>query len=304
MKILSVINYKGGVGKSTLSANLGAYAASKGYRVLLLDLDPQKNLTYSFMTASEWKEKYSKAGTIKNFFLQVLNDNQELPSLRPLIIRKVIGTATVDILSSHDDLGEIDTRLSNSLAVLDDFSLASKYVNTISCLYRALSELDSEYEIAIIDYPVNFNLMVKSALYASDYYVVPTRLDEKSTGGIAQLEAYIEKFCDEFASYMLRLKTSEFKPLSLRMLGVVPMMVKVAKGTQLIADELEYLNKIEEKYQVFQFVRDNPGIFGTAMRDRNGNVVPPVLAHVKAACAHIKGELKVLCEQIIEAVIK
>ena len=301
MKTLSVINYKGGVGKSTLSANLGAYAASKGYRVLLIDLDPQKNLTYSFMTASEWKEKYSKNGTIKNFFIQVLN-NQELPSLRPLIIRKVIGTATVDILSSHDDLGEIDTKLSNSMAGLDPLSLASKYVNTISCLYRALSELDSEYELVIIDYPVNFNLMVKSALYASDYYVVPTRLDEKSTGGIAQLEAYIEKFCDEFAAYMLKLRTNEFKPLSLRMLGVIPMMVKVAKGTTLIADELEYRNKIEEKYHVFQFVRDNPGVVGTALRDRNGNVVPPVLAHLKAAYAHIKGELKILCEEIIEAI--
>ena len=102
---------------------------------------------------------------------------------------------------------------------------------------------------------------------------------------------------------MLRLKTAEFKPLSLRMLGVIPMMVKVAKGTQLIADELEYQKKIEEKYRVFQFVRDNPGIFGTALKDRNGNVVPPVLAHLKAAYAHIKGELKVLCEEILAAVI-
>ena len=81
------------------------------------------------------------------------------------------------------------------------------------------------------------------------------------------------------------------------------MMVKVAKGTTLIADELEYRNKIAEKYQVFQFVRDNPGVFGTALRDRNGNVVPPVLAHLKAAYAHIKGELKILCEQILEAVV-
>ena len=101
---------------------------------------------------------------------------------------------------------------------------------------------------------------------------------------------------------MLKLKTSEFKLLSLRMLGVIPMMVKVAKGTQLIADELEYWNRIAEKYQVFQFVRDNPGIFGTALRDRNGNVVPPVLAHLKTAYAHIKGELKVLCEEILAAV--
>jgi hypothetical protein len=48
VQVVSVINFKGGVGKTTLTANLGAELARRGKRVLLLDLDPQSSLTYSF----------------------------------------------------------------------------------------------------------------------------------------------------------------------------------------------------------------------------------------------------------------
>ena len=69
MKIVSVINYKGGVGKTTLTANLGAYAASKGKRVLMIDLDPQSSLTFSFMTPDSWRDKYFENRTMKNFLM-------------------------------------------------------------------------------------------------------------------------------------------------------------------------------------------------------------------------------------------
>ncbi len=60
MQIVSVINYKGGVGKTTLTANLGAYAASKGKRVLLIDADPQTQLTFNFISVEDWKKLFSR----------------------------------------------------------------------------------------------------------------------------------------------------------------------------------------------------------------------------------------------------
>ncbi|MBQ6774089.1 MAG: ParA family protein [Synergistaceae bacterium] len=65
MKVVSRINYKGGVGKTTLTANLGAYAALRGLRVLLVDLDPQTHLTFSFMTHDQWHKKYEYTKTLK-----------------------------------------------------------------------------------------------------------------------------------------------------------------------------------------------------------------------------------------------
>ena len=68
MEIVSVINYKGGVGKTTLTANLGAELAWRGYSVLLVDLDAQASLTFSFIKPDDWLNNYSDTTTIKQWF--------------------------------------------------------------------------------------------------------------------------------------------------------------------------------------------------------------------------------------------
>lgn len=57
MDIISIINYKGGVGKTTLTTNIAGDLAQLGYNVLMIDLDPQASLTFSFLKPDEWKEK-------------------------------------------------------------------------------------------------------------------------------------------------------------------------------------------------------------------------------------------------------
>jgi chromosome partitioning protein len=59
MKIVSVINYKGGVGKTALTANLAAELAWRGKRVLMIDLDPQTRLTFSFILPDIWERQFS-----------------------------------------------------------------------------------------------------------------------------------------------------------------------------------------------------------------------------------------------------
>ena len=67
MKIVSVINYKGGVGKTTIVANLAAELARRGKRVLLIDLDPQASLTFSFVSLDLWRQRYAGNRTIKTW---------------------------------------------------------------------------------------------------------------------------------------------------------------------------------------------------------------------------------------------
>ena len=63
MKVVSVINYKGGVGKTTTTANLAAELAWRGKDVLIIDLDPQASLTFSFIKPEEWQDKYGRSPT-------------------------------------------------------------------------------------------------------------------------------------------------------------------------------------------------------------------------------------------------
>src|SRR5688572_4625570 len=60
VSVVSVLNYKGGVGKTTVTANLGADMAARGRRVLLIDLDPQSSLTFSFYRPQEWEQSLAE----------------------------------------------------------------------------------------------------------------------------------------------------------------------------------------------------------------------------------------------------
>jgi len=68
VKVVAIINHKGGVGKTTLTANLGAGLAARGSRVLLIDLDSQASLTVSFFTQNEWTDELLPTKTIKHLY--------------------------------------------------------------------------------------------------------------------------------------------------------------------------------------------------------------------------------------------
>ena len=82
MKVVSVINYKGGVGKTSLTTNLGAELAWRGKKVLLLDLDAQASLTFSFISPDDWRDNYENEGTIKSWFESFENGLECLAVLR------------------------------------------------------------------------------------------------------------------------------------------------------------------------------------------------------------------------------
>ena len=105
MKIVSVINYKGGVGKTTITANIAAQLAWSGRRVLMIDLDPQTNLTFSFLRPADWEKNFSKSRTIKALFDSLLQG--QAASLAGLIYEPkrardaLKGNGKLDLICSH-----------------------------------------------------------------------------------------------------------------------------------------------------------------------------------------------------------
>src|SRR5438445_5764727 len=101
MRVVAVMNYKGGVGKTTLTANLGAVAASRGLRVLLLDLDPQTNLTFSFFSIDEWHDHLKDNCTIKRWY------DGEMPG-RDVSLTDLVVTPERDNKSLKNSAGQLD----------------------------------------------------------------------------------------------------------------------------------------------------------------------------------------------------
>ncbi len=307
MKVVSVINYKGGVGKSTLAANLGAYAASVGRRVLMIDMDPQTHLTFSFLTPDEWRDKYAENMTFKNYFEAIIKGDFVLPSLRRYLIplsqqeALKLGDKKFDLISSHLGLVDIDTELASMIVVSNDNIKASSTLKTFSYLRNGLEELQDEYDIGIIDCPPTFGVSVKNALFASDYYIIPAKLDYLSTLGIEHLEENVNKLkqtCDEYIDV---LNNGNYERMKLSVLGIVPMMVTIVKGDEAVTAQREYLKVIDQKhYHIFQYVRNNSSVFGGAPKDG----VPAVLTKPRFSLAakRIVKELQELGEEFLRKV--
>ncbi len=200
MKVVSVINHKGGVGKTTLTANLGAGLAARGQKVLLLDLDSQASLTISFFTQDEWTDALLPSRTIKHWY-DGLGEGEELESPESLIaspprvhdkLRR--GGGQVDIIAAHRDLADVDTALAAHL-LLDPDGFATMHGRLREALaHKSLAG----YDVVLIDCAPNFGLIAKNAVAASDMLLIPTKPDYLSTNGIDSLGLKIRDFVEEY----------------------------------------------------------------------------------------------------------
>ena len=201
MKVVSVINHKGGVGKTTLTANLGAGLAARGQKVLLVDLDAQASLTVSFVTQSEWTDSLLPTKTIKHWYDgigtgEALESPESLVSSPARVLDKLgRSRGRLDLIAAHRDLSDVDTALAASL--LGDPSLFPLLHSRLrdGLAHKSLAE----YDTVLIDCAPNFGLIAKNAVAASDLLLIPTKPDYLSTNGIDSLGLKIQAFAQEYA---------------------------------------------------------------------------------------------------------
>lgn len=179
-QIVTIINFKGGVGKTTCAVELAtALARHYGKRTLLVDLDPQASATFYVMEQQHWKQWRDTHGTVYHLFNQ---QSRHFP-MHNAIVRDVLQEKSsvfgFDLLPSDPNLVDVDLQLADFVG------------HTI--LQRYFDDIRDEYDYIICDCPPNFNPVTKNSLWASDAYVVPTVPDFLSTYGIGLLRRSVNK---------------------------------------------------------------------------------------------------------------
>lgn len=168
MRVISFVNLKGGVGKTTSTINTAAILARRGKTVLLIDADSQCNLSDFF------------GGGKKKTLAEVLRSAPDSGGFAETAIR-ASSMQNIDIIPADD-----------SLMGLDLTSVSSLYINCLEDLFGRLRMSGSLYDFVLIDCPPAFNAASTAALIASDEVVIPIKLDAFSLRGMANLTKQIE----------------------------------------------------------------------------------------------------------------
>lgn len=160
-KIITLSNYKGGVGKSTSTASIGACLALKGYKVLLIDLDGQSNLTLYF----------------------VLN----LDSIETSIFDTLINRKPLPVINVKENLNLVPSSVEMASAEIAMSNLIARE----QLLGRALSDIKKNYDFILIDCPPSLGIVTTNAFLAADEILVPMTPELLPLKGMRMLDTFV-----------------------------------------------------------------------------------------------------------------
>jgi chromosome partitioning protein len=169
MKVISIVNNKGGVGKTTLTQNLAIGIANKGFRVGVIDLDPQANLSSLFKVDSQ-------------------NDVRNLLQQKGKIETKSFAKTNNPNLFILPNNKDISAKMFANLEYFDEKKI----------LLDKFGKID--FDFLIIDTPPNLEVQTINSLSISDYVIIPIKYDLFSLQGLVTVKDYLEKIVEHVNS--------------------------------------------------------------------------------------------------------
>ena len=172
MRVLSLLNQKGGVGKTSTCHHLAGALSRAGRRVLLVDNDPQSSLTQGLF-GSDWTFDLDPTSTVGALY----------SGLYPVLASVIRPTS----------IPRVDLVPGSRLA--GDWNVSRPHLATgkaPGCLQRFLARVEGSYDVTLIDCPPNLHLCSWAALAASDRLIIPVQAEVYGVHGIAEVLDFVE----------------------------------------------------------------------------------------------------------------
>ncbi len=184
--ILSFMNLKGGVGKTTIAANLAVAMSQHGWRVLVVDLDHQSSLSQLLLSPGEMDELIVSRRLIHEALKQ---PGGSLASFRQAIVRvTTIPNSEIFLVAADEELGDLETSLSQrwqTKLTTDDVRYRLRTI-----LHSV--EIAKRYDFILLDCPPRLTTACVNALTASDYVMVPVLPNPTSTAAAPRLLVWLK----------------------------------------------------------------------------------------------------------------
>jgi len=193
---------KGGVGKTTITVNMATcLAKNHGKKVLVLDLDSQISATLSLMSPVEFAKRRKQRKTLRYLLDQIINPEPEAKfTIHDIIQPQVCNLPGLNLLPGDIDLYDefvVSEMLHNQSVALGEQDFETIWNRFERVLIRdILKPVRDEYDFILLDCAPGYNLMTRSALASSDFYILPARPEPLSVVGIQLLERRISQLKD------------------------------------------------------------------------------------------------------------
>ena len=205
MKVLSFFNNKGGVGKTTLTGNISAYLSQEmGKRVLIIDCDPQCNITQFVLGDVRTIELYwpdkdekddPKVKTVLDVIQPILDGDASIAkNVKPL--NKKTNRFGVDLLPGDPKFSLFEDALSTAWTELPSGKAGG--FRTTNWLRSYIEQLEDDYDIVFVDVSPSLGSLNRSVLLSSDYFVTPLGADAFSLLGIRNISRWMKSWIEYY----------------------------------------------------------------------------------------------------------
>ncbi|MEN9782088.1 MAG: hypothetical protein RL208_238 [Pseudomonadota bacterium] len=250
-KVISLFNHKGGVSKTTTTFHLGWMLANIGKKVLIVDADPQCNLTgltlgienyddlFRFYSLKENTDMYSALAKVFGFDNQFSYEDGVIPSST--------HNKNLFLLAGHINFAKFDLQLATALTSSSSIPVLKPLLSSIHTLIRKTAERGN-FDIVLIDMGPSISATNMCIFMASDYFIIPTSPDFYCYQAIDSLSDVFPEWQKKMEGFKDGITLPRPNP---KMLGVISQNYRVYGSNEndeskMTSAFLEWANKIRE----------------------------------------------------------